>query len=103
MHIMHTSRSQSQSGSHLSYKENTRSMQLEIYRLRRRLCCEWRRRTPSNSDPSLNNGRDGSYRPRSRTPLSESFLYDEDHHYKHRSNSPSRKGLGNDAINKALN
>ena len=34
---------------------------------------------------------------------SESFLCDEDHHYKHRNKSPSCKGLGNDAISKTLN
>ena len=37
MHTMHTSRSQSQGGSYISYEENTRSMQLEIDRLHRRL------------------------------------------------------------------
>ena len=39
-HITHTRRSQSQSGSHVSYEENTRAMQLEIDHLRRRLCRE---------------------------------------------------------------
>ena len=33
----HTGGSQSQGGSHLSHEENTRSMQLEIDRLRKRL------------------------------------------------------------------
>ena len=43
---------------------------------------------------------DGSYRPKSRTPLSESFSHYEDHHYKRRSKSPSCEGVGNDgAIN----
>jgi len=36
-HTTHTSRSQSQEGSHISYEENTSSLQLEIDRLRRRL------------------------------------------------------------------
>ena len=103
VHTRHTSRSQSRSGSHLSHRENTKSMQLEIDRLQRRLCCERQRRTPSNSDPSSDNDRDGSYRPKSRTPPSESFSYDEDHHYKCRSKSPSPKGLGNDAISRAFN
>ena len=49
VHTTHTSRSQSRSGSHLSYEENTRSMQLEIDRLQRRLRRERRRKTPSNS------------------------------------------------------
>ena len=37
VHTTHTSRSQSQGKSYTSYEENTRSMQLEIDRLRRRL------------------------------------------------------------------
>ena len=102
MHITHTSRNQSRGGSHISYKENTRSLQLEIDRLRRRLCRKQRRRTPSDSNLSFNDKGDGSYKPRSKTPPSESFSYDEDCHYKRRSKSPCRKGLGNDAISRAL-
>ena len=45
----------------------------------------------------------GSSRPRSRTPPSESFSCDEDRHYKRRCKSPSCKGLGNDAMSRALN
>ena len=48
-------------------------MKLEIDRLHRRLRHERRRRTPLDSDPSSDDDGDGSYRPRSRTPLSESF------------------------------
>ena len=97
MHITHTSRSRSQGGSHLSHEENTRSMQLEIDHLRRQLRRERRRRTPSDSEPSSDDNRDDSYSPRSRTPPSESFLYNEDYHYKKKSKRPSRKGVGNDA------
>ena len=57
----------------------------------------------SYSNPSFDDDGDGSYRPRSRTPPSESFLYDEDRHCKRRSKSPSCKGLGNAAISRALN
>ena len=78
-------------------------MQLEIDRLRRRQRCERRRRTPSDSDPSSDDDGDGSYKPRSRTPPSESFSYDEDHYYKRRSKSPSHEGLGNDTMSRALN
>ena len=74
-------------------------MQLEIDRLHRRL----RRRTSLSFDPSSNDDGDDSYRPKSKTPPSESFLYDKDHHYKQKSKSPSCKGLGNDAMSKALN
>ena len=40
VHTTHTSRGQSRGGSYISHEENTRSMQLEIDRLHRRLCCE---------------------------------------------------------------
>ena len=103
MHSTHTSRSQSRSGSHVSHKENTRSMQLEIDYLRRRLHHERRGGTPSSSSPSSDDDRDNSYRPRSKTPPNESFSCDEDHHYGQRRKSLSRKGLGNDAISRALN
>ena len=103
MQTTHTSKSQSQGMSHISHKENTRSLQLEINRLRRRLCRKQRRRTPSDSDPSFDDEGDGCYRPRSKTPPNESFSYDENHHYKRRSKSPPRKSLGNDAMSRAFN
>ena len=77
-------------------------MQVEIDHLRRRLRHEQQRKTPSSSNPSSDDDRNGSYRPRSRTPSNKSFSYDEDYHYKRRSKSPSRKGLGNDAMSRAL-
>ena len=77
-------------------------MQLEIDHLKRKLSHEWQRRTPSNSDFSFGGKGDSSYRPRSRTPSSESFSCDEDYHQERRNRSPSRKGLGNDNISKAL-
>ena len=57
----------------------------------------------SSSDPSSDDDRDGSYRPRSKSPPSESFLYDEDHRYECRNKSPSRKCLGSDAMSRAFN
>ena len=78
-------------------------MQLEIDRLHRRLRREQRRRTPLDSDPSSEDKGDGSYRPRFRTPPSKSFSYDEDRHYEWRSKSLLHKGLGNDAMSRALN
>ena len=68
-----------------------------------RLRRKQRRRTLSDFDPFSDDEGDGSYRPRSRTPPSKSFLYDEYHYYKRRSKSPLRKGLGNDAMSRALN
>ena len=78
MHTTHTSRSQSQGGSHVSHDENTRSLQLEIDRLRRRFRCEGlpqiltlllRTREMVATGPSLG-----------LLPTSI-FLYDEDLHY----------------------
>ena len=77
-------------------------MQLEINRLRRRLRRERLRRTPPDSGLSSDDDGDGSYKPRSRTPPSESFLYYEDCHYKRRSKSPSHKGPGNDVMSRAF-
>ena len=93
----------SRSGSHVSYEENTRTMQLEIDHLRRRLRRKRQRRTPSNSDFSSNDDRDGSYRPKSRTLPNKSFSCDEDSHHERRNKGSSCEGLGNDAISKALN
>ena len=53
MHTTHTSRSQSWGGNYISREENTRSMQLKIDCLHRRLCYEQRRRTTSDSNPLL--------------------------------------------------
>ena len=80
MQTTHTSRSLSRSGSHISHEENIRAMQLEIDCLKRKLRHKRGRRTPSNFDFSSSDEGDDSYRPRSRTPPSESFLCDEDYH-----------------------
>ena len=102
MHTTHTSRSHSQDGSLLSYEKNTKTMHQEIDHLKRMLCHERRRRTPSISDFSSDNEENGSYRKRSRTSSSEFFSYDEDYHHEHINRSLSSKGLGNDAMNKTL-
>ena len=78
-------------------------MQLEIDHLKRKLRHQWRRLTPSNSDFSSSDEKDGSYRRRSRTPPNESFSYDEDYHHEDRNINSSSKGLGNDAMSRALN
>ena len=102
MHTIHTSGSHSRGDSHLSQKKNTRVMQQEIDHLKRKLRHERRRRTPSISNFSSDNEEDGSYRQRSKTPPSKSFSYDEDYHHEHRNKSSSSKGLGNDAMSRAL-
>ena len=81
VHTTHTSRIQSRGRSYISQEENTKSIVLEIDHLCRRLRRERRRRTPSYFDPSSDDDGDGSYRPRSKTPPSESFSYDEDRRY----------------------
>ncbi|XP_075665145.1 uncharacterized protein LOC142634761 [Castanea sativa] len=78
-------------------------MQLEIDRLKRKLRHEWQSRTLSFSDPSSNDGGDSNYRPRLRTPPSESFSYEKDSPHSRRSKNSSCKGLGNDAMSRALN
>ena len=63
VHTTHTSRSHSRNGSHVSYGENTRNMQLEIDHLQRKLRRKQRRGTPSSSK-SPSDDDDASYRPR---------------------------------------
>ena len=103
VHTTHTSRSHSWGSSHLSHKKNTKAMQLEIDHLKKRLRHERWKQTPFNFDASFDDEEDGSYRCRLRTPLSESFSYDEDYHYECRNRNSSYKGLGNDAMSRALN
>ena len=78
-------------------------MQKEIDHLRRSLRHERQKRAPSNSNFFSNGEKDGSYRCRSRTSPSESFLYDEEYHHKCRNRNSSSVGLGKDAMNKAFN
>ena len=71
--------------------------------MRRRLCRERRRGTPFSSDHLSSGDSDNNYRPRSRTPPSESFLCDEERRYRRRGKNPSHRGLGNDAMSRTLN
>ena len=61
-----------------------------------------RRRSPSSFDISSNDEENGNYRQRSRTPPNETFSYEDKHHHKRKHKGPSSKGLGNDAMSKAL-
>ena len=78
-------------------------MQQEIDHLKRSLRHERRKRVPSKFDFSSNEEEDSSYRRRLRTPPNESFSYDEDYHHERRSRNSSLRGLGNDAMSRALN
>ena len=100
VHTTHSDKSHSRSGSHVSYRKDTINLQLEIDHLRRKLRQKQRIRFPSSlGSPSDD---DGSYRPRSRTPPNEFFYYNKECHHRQRNRSPTYKGLGNDAMRKAL-
>ena len=103
MHTTHTSKSHSRVGSHVSQEQHNKAMQLEIDQLKRKLHHALQERTPFNFDISFEGKEDASYRWRSRTPSSESFSYDEEHHHKRRYKRPPHRGLGNDTMSKALN
>lgn len=103
MHTIQSAKSRSQGKSDLSHEEGTRALQLEVDQLKRKLRHAQQKQTPSSFDASSDDREDASYRRRSRTPLSEPFSYDEECHHKYRRKSPRRKGLGNDAMSRALN
>ena len=103
MHTTHTSRSHSRAGSHVSQRQdNNKALQRESDNLKKKLRLVQRKQSPSNSDMSSNDEGDDNYRQRSRTPPSETFSYEEEHHYRCRHKSPSHKGLVNDAMSKAF-
>ena len=77
-------------------------MQQEIDDLKRKLRRAQRRQSRSSSDTSSNEEEDVSYRRKSRTPPSETFSYEKESRPEQRCKGPSGKGLGNDAMNKAL-
>ena len=78
-------------------------MQLEINQLKRELRHAKKKRTSSNFDDYSGDEQDVNYRRKSRTLPSESFSYEEEYYRKWRSRSPSRRGVGNDSMSKALN
>ena len=100
MHTTHNSRSHSRTGSHVSHGEETKNLQLEIYHLHRKLRHKQRMASPSSFRSEL--GEDSSYRPRSRTPHSESFSYKEERYHRQMTKSPTHRSLGNDAMSRAL-
>ena len=77
-------------------------MQREIDDLKKKLRHAQRRQSLSSSDTSSNEEEDVSYKQRSKTPPSETFSYEKESRPERRHKSPSSKGLGNDAMNKAL-
>ena len=79
-------------------------MQREIDELKKKLRRARRRRSSLGSESSSEDAEDATYRQRSRTPPSETFLGDEEYSSHRRKNkSPSHKGIRNKAMNEALN
>ena len=72
VHTSHTSRSHSSTRSHVSHREETWNLRLEIDHLCRKLCCKQREASPLCSETDISEN--GSYRLRSRTPHSKSFF-----------------------------
>ena len=101
---MHTNRSQSRGKSHVSHTENEKDMQREIDELKKKLRRARRRRSSFESESSSRGTENVTYRQKSRTPPSETFSGGEEHSsYRRKSKGTSCRGLGNKAMNEALN
>ena len=99
------SRSHTRVGSHMSQRrDDERAMQREINELRRRLRFSQRRYPPppGGIDTPLDDENDDDYSQRSRTPLSETFSDKEERYQRRKHRSPSPRGLGHDAMSRAL-
>ena len=87
----------------MSQKQNDkRAMQQEIDDLKRKLHHAQQRQSHSKLDAPSDNESDYDYRQRSRTLLNETFSHEEEHYRRRRHKSPSPRGLGNDAMSRAL-
>ena len=79
-------------------------MQREIDELKKKLRRAWRRRSSFGFESSSEDTGDVTYRQWSKTPPSETFSGDEEYSsHRRKSKSTSHKGLGNKAMNEALN
>ena len=88
----------------MSHAENEKDMQREIDELKKKLRRAQRRRSSFESESSSRDTEDTTYQQRSRTPPSETFSDDEEYSsHKRKSKNTSHKGLGNKAMNDALN
>ena len=89
--------------SHVSQSQNDKqAMQREIDDLKRRLRHAQRRRSHSRLNIPSDDESDDDYRQRSRTPPSETFSYKEEHYQRRKRKNPSPRGLGNNAMSRAL-
>ena len=100
--ITHTTKSHSRGKSHVSHARHDRILQHEINELKRELRHARRERSPPCFKPSSEETVGASYRRRSRTPPSETFSYEEEHGHRHKYKIPPSRGVGNNAMNKAL-
>ena len=101
---MHSNRSQSRGKSHVSHAENEKDIQCEIDELKKKLRRAGRRRSSFESESSSGGTENVTYRQKSRTPPSETFSGGEEHSsYRRKSKGTSCRGLGNKAMNEALN
>ena len=99
-----TNRSQSRGKSHVFHAENEKDKQHEIDELKKKLHRARRRRSSFGFESFSEDTENVTYRQRSRTPPSETFSGDEEYSsHRRKSKSTSHKGLGNKAMNEALN
>ena len=100
----HTSKSQLCGKRHVSHAKNERDMQREIDELKKKLRHARRRRSSPKSKSSSEETDDATFKRLSRTPPNETFSGDEEYSsHKRKNKSPTHKGLGHKAMNKALN
>ena len=78
-------------------------MQREIDELKKKLRLTRQRHPSPDSELSSEETDDATYKRRSRTPPIETFSDDEEHHHKRKNKNSTYKGLGNNAMNDALN
>ena len=78
-------------------------MQREIGELKKKLCRTRKRRCSPDFELSSEETDDVTYRRRSKTPPRETFSGDEEYRHKRKNKSPTYRGLGNNAMNEALN
>ena len=57
---------------------------------------------PPGTDTPLNDENDDDYKQRSKTPSSKTFYHEEERHQRRKRRSPSPRGMGHDAMSRAL-
>nr|XP_023914561.1 uncharacterized protein LOC112026109 [Quercus suber] len=98
----HATRSEEAHSHAFQRQDDKVAMQREIDDLKRRLRRARRRRSEPSPDLPSDDESDDEYRQRSRTPLSETFSHEEERYRRRKRDSPTPRGLGSDAMSKAL-